>query len=852
MKHGGNVMKRISTLLAMVAWGLLGPAAPARGADCNANGIDDRDEIAAGTSRDCNANAVPDECDLAPGTLTFEAYGTLASGGNNSNAILRDLDGDGDVDMLTDLEELEVHLNRGDGTFYDPDVYVVGGDNRPWDVAAADLDGDGDTDFLATCYETTEVPVLLNRGDGTFDLSVSRDLTTGSRHPVPVDLDGDGDVDFVSMDWRVETVSVLRNRGDGSFDSAERFPAIPGTSLAAADLNGDGAPDLALVGARHGGENGREAAVLLNDGTGRFASPTIVTVGERPEDLVAGDLDGDGVADIAAVCYASEDVWILRGRGDGTFEEPVVLPAVRTASLIKAADVDLDGDLDLVAAGGRRRHEPAGIAIFTNAGDGTFSAPEIHEFTGQFNVLELLDLDLDGLPEIVGALYFVGEMVVLRNLGEGRFETAGVFGQGVGGTVQVEGEDIDGDGDVDLVSAHLNIKNSVTLLTNATGQGFEVGCDPFLRGDVNADGAVSISDLIMLRRYMFGPGIHLTCADAADLSDDEAIDICDAITLLQRVFFHPDWSEVLPEPFPEPGLDPTMDPSEITPHYCGSSDRSSTSRLACSEYRVEPSVETDDLILIGDVDAVSGAEVRVPVYLSTSVPADAIQVILQYDPEMIEILPDGLDFEGTCWEEALPDGALVPEVAILTPHPELGVAVAAIAGSLTRDGYEAGPGEDLLVAWVRVRVAEGVPDDAELPMALIGATEEGGVGPYALRSEISFDGDARLLSALPRLEGAILRIVPDQAFFRGDTNGDERLDLSDAVSTLETLFTGGRPFVCADAADANDDGKVDISDPITTLGHLFLGGPDLPPPFPEKGLDPTPDTLGCLAPGSGR
>ena len=95
------------------------------------------------------------------------------------------------------------------------------------------------------------------------------------------------------------------------------------------------------------------------------------------------------------------------------------------------------------------------------------------------------------------------------------------------------------------------------------------------------------------------------------------------------------------------------------------------------------------------------------------------------------------------------------------------------------------------------------------------------------------------------VEGRI-SVMPDIATFRrGDSNDDDKVDLSDAVRTLNFLFLGTPPLVCLDAADFNDDGQIDVSDPIATLGFLFLDGNVPPPPFPEDGLDPTEDSMVC-------
>lgn len=82
-------------------------------------------------------------------------------------------------------------------------------------------------------------------------------------------------------------------------------------------------------------------------------------------------------------------------------------------------------------------------------------------------------------------------------------------------------------------------------------------------------------------------------------------------------------------------------------------------------------------------------------------------------------------------------------------------------------------------------------------------------------------------------------------FRRGDVNADGSLDISDAISVLSALFSGG-PTICADASDANDDGTNDIADAILLLSTLFVPGtPPIAEPSPGCGEDPTSDTLDC-------
>ncbi|MGA1487691.1 MAG: cytochrome c peroxidase [Planctomycetota bacterium] len=102
--------------------------------------------------------------------------------------------------------------------------------------------------------------------------------------------------------------------------------------------------------------------------------------------------------------------------------------------------------------------------------------------------------------------------------------------------------------------------------------------------------------------------------------------------------------------------------------------------------------------------------------------------------------------------------------------------------------------------------------------------------------------DPRVAAGVPPFDRPTLRPY----FRRGDANGDEGVDISDAIALLETLFAGGQLVNCEDAADANDDGQLNVADAITILGRLFSGDPPLPAPSDRStGPDPTPDPLGC-------
>ena len=83
-------------------------------------------------------------------------------------------------------------------------------------------------------------------------------------------------------------------------------------------------------------------------------------------------------------------------------------------------------------------------------------------------------------------------------------------------------------------------------------------------------------------------------------------------------------------------------------------------------------------------------------------------------------------------------------------------------------------------------------------------------------------------------------------FVRGDANGSLTVSLVDVLAVLNSLFGVTIPLACADAGDVNDDGTNNIIDPIFLLNYLFANGAEPPAPFPNPGLDPTPDPMICL------
>jgi hypothetical protein len=290
---------------------------------------------------------------------------------SNGTLFVADVNGDGNPDLL--CSSGVVDLGKGDGTF------KAGTPFPGVALAVADFNGDGKPDLLEG--GTNTFSVLLGKGDGTFQSPVN--IPAGGTLGIvgASDLNGDGYADVVGTVGA--TLYVFISNGDGTFKSG--VPYALGTSstfsgtLSFADFNNDFNQDIAL-NIYAGGVSG-QVVVLLGNGDGTFQAPkTSAGVPSTPAVTAARDFNGDGNFDLAVSvscsdCTSPPSVYIQLGNGDGTFQAPVAVFSEN--GRFAAADVNGDGILDLVFAGGVPTDRSSGtvLQIYHGNGDGTFAAP---------------------------------------------------------------------------------------------------------------------------------------------------------------------------------------------------------------------------------------------------------------------------------------------------------------------------------------------------------------------------------------------------------------------------------------------------------------------------------------------
>ena len=313
------------------------------------------------------------------------------------------------------------------------------------------------------------------------------------------DVNGDGHLDLVVAYWNEGSVGVLLGKGDGTFQPVVKYNSggTGAPSVAVADVNGDGKPDIVVLNAWN--QEGT-VGVLLGNGDGTFQPPVTYDTGQYsiPQSVAVGDLNGDGHPDIVVANFGHSDcdcndgrLGVLWGNGDGTFQPTVFYPSggYDTVSVtiqdglllvlnlcqdqycdwpngsvcvngtcydaggmdtdsVAVGDLNGDGHPDIVVANSNPNYEPyMTLGVLLNGGWGGFQPVVLYNPGGDYPVMgAVADLNGDGKADIVVSTSS-GTSVLLGN-GDGTVQPPVIVGP-LGG--KLIAADLNGDGKPDLI-----------------------------------------------------------------------------------------------------------------------------------------------------------------------------------------------------------------------------------------------------------------------------------------------------------------------------------------------------------------------------------------------------------------
>jgi len=371
------------------------------------------------------------------------------------------------------------------------------------DIETGDLNSDGLEDLLVVQDDayiqnnTVWYPGLSGGGFGPSQLVTTLFLN----EPELADIDGDGILDVTFAQTTENRIGWIRNTGGGVFAAptliADTLQGV--RKVTPADLDGDGDLDLVSMSDDPVFMDVNSSIVWYeNDGSGNFPVGRVVFQGaiRDPFDAEVGDLDGDGDADIAVACLNSDDVTWFQNLGSATLWSGKI---VLTLDLIgcqelELADIENDGDLDIVVASvGVQR-----AAWLRNNGSGTFTLRSLSSFglstVDDATDVHVFDANGDGFLDVAVALVDENAVDLFLYTGAGTFTPAVRITDRTFNGTAVEAMDVDGDGDLDLLSGSAN-DAKLAWYENLGSASGTFGPNQFINQAAAGVSALAIADL---------------------------------------------------------------------------------------------------------------------------------------------------------------------------------------------------------------------------------------------------------------------------------------------------------------------------------------------------------------------
>ncbi|MGD9724304.1 MAG: FG-GAP repeat domain-containing protein [Pirellulales bacterium] len=357
----------------------------------------------------------------------------------------------------------------------------------PWGTTSADfavtftesVTGVDAADFVLALGGSAAAagPIVVSGSGSNYTVTVNGVTGAGS---LGLNLRDDGSIRDVSNN------PLARSAGPTSFAPVSNIAAGPVTiSVDAGDFNGDDNPDLVVANFF-----GEDVGILLGNGDGTFQSQNTFPTGVDPNSAVAEDVNGDGQPDLIVPNFIDDNVSVLLGNGNGTFQAQVTYLTQQDPTAVDVRDLNGDGKPDLAVT----NRGSASVSVLLNNGDGTFQPQVAYAVGTQPQSVDIADFNADGQRDLVVANALGNNVSVLLGNGNGTFGPQATYATGLR-PQSVAVADLNGDRIPDLLTANFNDNSLALLLGNGNGTfqaatfwGTGVQPQAVAVADVNADG----------------------------------------------------------------------------------------------------------------------------------------------------------------------------------------------------------------------------------------------------------------------------------------------------------------------------------------------------------------------------
>ncbi|CAF1145104.1 unnamed protein product [Adineta steineri] len=291
------------------------------------------------------------------GNGTFNSQTSYLSGtGSNTNPnslSVTDVNSDNKPDIIIanqGADNVGVLFNNGSGSFLPSTIYSTGSSSSPACLSVGDINNDGKSDIIVANYDTNNVGILINVGNGTFRPQTSYSTGTNS-NPQSVfvaDVNQDNKPDIIVGNHGTDSVGVFLNYGNGTFHPQTTYSTGSGSnpySVFVTDVNNDNKPDIIVA---NSGTN--NVSVLLNYGNGTFRPQTTYSTGSSssPYSVFVTDINKDNEPDIIVANYGTNKIGILINAGNGTFLPQNTYSTGSHPFSLSVADLNSDSKPDII------------------------------------------------------------------------------------------------------------------------------------------------------------------------------------------------------------------------------------------------------------------------------------------------------------------------------------------------------------------------------------------------------------------------------------------------------------------------------------------------------------------------